>query len=158
MAERAAKRITELMKVSKDCGYAQTGCFSNNSSLDVEENVLCENDVDDCLNYFYMVALASGESLAFFAMKDGLNIVVDIDGPNNGKNQSGNDKFHFKLNTDNSTLYPDYDCISNETCSYDEDFLGGYSTFVTKWVVKNDNLDYLKCPEELNWKTQTSCK
>ena len=32
------------------------------------------------------------------------------------------------------------------------------STNHTLWVIENGNLDYLKCPEELNWDTQTSCK
>lgn len=34
-------------------------------------------------------------------------------------------------------------------------YKGNYST---AWVIQNGNLDYLKCPEELNWETQTSCK
>ena len=29
---------------------------------------------------------------------------------------------------------------------------------MTKWVLENDNLDYLKCPDELDWDTKTSCK
>ena len=26
------------------------------------------------------------------------------------------------------------------------------------WVLVNDNMDYLKCPDELNWETKTSCE
>ena len=28
----------------------------------------------------------------------------------------------------------------------------------TEWVIKNGNMDYLKCPDELDWDTKTSCK
>ena len=29
---------------------------------------------------------------------------------------------------------------------------------LAKWVIENGNLDYLKCPDELNWETKTSCE
>ena len=32
------------------------------------------------------------------------------------------------------------------------------TTYVTAWVIENENLDYLKCPDELNWETKTSCE
>ena len=36
--------------------------------------------------------------------------------------------------------------------------LGNDFQYVTGWVINNGNLDYLKCYDELNWETQTSCK
>ena len=26
------------------------------------------------------------------------------------------------------------------------------------WIIKNGNMDYLKCKDELDWETKTSCK
>ena len=26
------------------------------------------------------------------------------------------------------------------------------------WVIENDNMDYLKCADELNWETKRTCK
>jgi len=82
---------------------------------------------------------------------------VDIDGPNKGKNQEGNDIFGFSIimesdlygNNPQNTLIPDANPLL---------WTGSLNfSYVTAWVVENGNLDYLKCPDELNWETNTSC-
>ena len=151
--ERFAKRVTEFMKVSKDCGFGD-GCFSNAPLLETDNSYASENYLEDLQSENdYMVALADGISLAFYSC---YFITVDIDGPNKGKNQKGNDIFGFGFddNANVNQLYPD-------GIQPDERLTGEWQSFAdheTSWVIENGNLDYLKCPDELNWETKTSCK
>ena len=157
-SERAAKRITEFMKVSKDCGF-EAGCFSSGPLLETDGS-----EYSDAENYLeslqsghtYMVTLADGISLGFSRSK----IRVDIDGQKKKKNQAGKDLFDFTFYTFESEasshganlnqIYP-----SAQPNSWKEDLATQYAT---AWVIENSNLGYLKCPEELNWETKTSCE
>jgi len=150
--ERFAKRVTEFMKISKDCGFDE-GCFSSAPVLDIGGDKYNENDLEEMLGRtYYMVTLSDGVSLGFFHQ----HINVDIDGPNKGKNQDGNDRFNFQVGGEgeNSRLCP-------SLCSLEAAnnvVLNVYGFVHTLWTIRNDNIDYLKCPDELNWETQTSCK
>ena len=159
-SERFAKRVTEFMKVSKDCGFNE-GCFSSEPLLfDGTEQEDCDNYLE-CFQSrrFYMVGVSDGMSIAF--ERDGY-IRVDIDGPNKGKNQEGVDIFNFTIGLAGDTngkqvnqLYP-----SNSPNNWTGNFLdcSQYGKYETAWVIENGNLDYLKCPDELNWETKTSCE
>ncbi len=84
------------------------------------------------------------------------SIVVDVDGPEKGKNQYGKDKFIFDV-TDKG-IYPEG--ISDEDLT-EQCFGHGYCT---KWLIKNDSMDYLKADRtglcengtKLSW-TNKSC-
>ena len=161
-AERFAKRVTEFMKVSKDCGF-ESGCFSSSPMLDIYGNELWENDLESLYEYeYYMVNLADGISLAFGGSFQNWNdgyyqvINIDIDGPNKGKNQDGYDRFHFWCSKNTGCIPYDFasqDDYFNHNFTYDS----GY-TFQEKWILQNDNADYLKCPDELHWTEKTSCQ
>ena len=159
-SERMAKRITEFMKVSKDCGFDE-GCIStaplktfqrNGDIEDIEDNYL--ESLQDGENV-YTVLLSDGIALAFLGGRD--RIKVDIDGPSKGKNLYGDDIHDFCITNKNNVtlLVPSY---------YDTDISNLYLMGSnnggnhTAWVIENGNLDYLKCPDELDWETQTSCK
>ncbi|MBR1908946.1 type II secretion system protein [bacterium] len=168
-----AKRITEFMKVSKECGY-DDGCFS-------DQPFTYEDGTQDDTGYLttelkhydaYMFILSDGTSLAFYD-KSGyayLRIIVDIDGPNKGKNQYGSDLFDFYVCYDEDDgarggktnyLYPSaFPDLWTDNLS---------DAYLTAWVIENGNLDYLKatktsyytyeCPNGkiLDWTTNTSC-
>ena len=139
---RFGQRITEFMKVSKDCGYVDD---SNNNT---------------CIrNTGYSIISADGTGIAIYSQ--GL-LFVDIDGPNKGKNQGGHDIFAFDLT--NEGVIPLKDTASD---SMPLGSCGGSagSTGCTAWVIEMGNMDYLKlndnkCPNgtELDWTTNTSCK
>ncbi len=159
--ERFAKRIIEFMKVSKDCG-SNEGCFSSAPLLNFDGEVWFENYLE-ALQFEddYMVMLADGVSISFHAAPNTLlSIKADIDGPNKGKNQEGNDIFHFTIGlNENSLVYSYLQLIPDNLMGGYGDWdnqKGGYD--LAKWVIENGNLDYLKCPDDLNWETQTSCK
>ena len=97
-------------------------------------------------------------------------ICVDIDGPNRGKSRLANDVFIFSIMTKNgvSSIVPlpfsenvDFSNLSGNYISYNNpDDVEYIETcgYYTAWVIENGNLDYLKCPEELNWETKRSCE
>jgi len=165
--ERFAKRVTEFLKVSKDCGI-NSGCFSSAPLLPPSyfEYELDENYVDSLVEVgAYMVLLSDGTSLAFRTndYPDGedighpCKINVDIDGPNKGKNQLGKDIFDFSIYFNDSGSDIENTVIPSTGWKTGNFYLDSCS-YLTIWVVENENLDYLKCPDELNWETQTSCK
>ena len=175
--ERFAKRVTEFMKVSKDCGTS-AGCFSAAPLLySFEAQVLEDNYFETLQGYHvYMVTLSDGMSIGFQANGFRKNDVthfskirVDIDGPNKGKNQMGNDIFDFSIYTDEN-FAKNHGASSNQL--YPSSAPGYYEVLInnyeTAWVIENGNLDYLKtirgedghnCPngKTLDWTTNTSC-
>ena len=148
--ERFAKRVTEFMKVSKDCGFDE-GCFSTAPLLNSSGGVIYDDYLSELKTTNYMVTLSDGISLRFYAGKIG----VDIDGPHKGKNQMGSDIFSFGIT--NNILFPD--TFFDER--YTNEYLNRYSgqgNYATAWVIEHGNLDYLKCPDELDWGGVYSCK
>ena len=161
--ERFAKRVTEFMKVSKDCGNdLNKGCVSVSSGIvRVTGEAYKPNAEELQNNTAYTVALSDGISLIFGIefVDDGAiaEIITDIDGPNKGKNQYGNDWFYFTMYTSKTfadgsgallnQLYPGVGPIGlTGNLQYD-------GNFITAWVIENGNLDYLKSVEgENGWK------
>jgi len=163
-SERFAKRVTEFMKVSKVCGF-DAGCFSDSLTL-WSDGSECELTTAANLASAYKVILSDGMSLGFHQeISDSRKILVirvDIDGPNKGKNQLGNDLFDFvyvyEATSDGFVVLaplkqlwagPAYN--DNNVPEY---FSDNYSA---AWVLEFGNLDYLKCPDDLV-NGQTSCK
>ncbi len=158
-AEIFGRRLSEFMKVSKNCGMNGEGCFSHSPLLSIDGSKYPEgtNDYFENLSdYTYMVLLADGTSIGF---NGDSKIRVDIDGPNKGKNQIGKDNFtfdfsHWNKNEEFAEITPDCEYYSKAN---DED-LGGPWNYETIWVIKFGNLDYLKCPDELDFVENHSCK
>ena len=156
-----AGRVTEFMKVSKNCGNS-TGCWSdapflNSDGTKYEDNYFAALKSG---NYNSFVILADGTAVAF-NFRSGCRIKVDIDGPNKGKTQYGSDIFDFIINyVDDDNAFENVLIPSVDPDSWTGDFLQeNFATGnVTAWVIRNDNLDYLKCADKLNWETKTSCK
>ena len=165
---RFAKRITEFMKISKDCGTTpNAGCFSQSPDKYLNGN---PGEILDSANYgpstSYKVITSDNMSLLFNYY--GRNIVVDIDGPNKGENTYGKDIFLFVYNPSISDMiYPNDQFMryteGEETIS---ERLFSTGSCAADWIIENDNADYLKadstgkCNDSdivLNWTTNTSC-
>ena len=163
---RFAERITEFLKVTKNCGNT-TGCWST-APLLYSDGTKYEDNYFAGLkpfNYNSFVIIADGMALAFgceISEHGGCRIKVDIDGPNKGKTQLGSDIFDFFILLDESrhdmgvinVLIPSA-IPTAWTGNFSHNFV--IMNYSTAWVIKNDNLDYLKCTG-LNWETKTSCK
>lgn len=163
-SEMFAKRMIEFLKVSKDCGQNK-GCFSEGpmyrkpDSYFGDTEPYAENYYQDLKGYngTYMVTLSDGTSLAFVLWSDA-RIRVDIDGPNKGKNNWGEDLFGFSIGLDSNNN--DWEKYRQLIPDVAPDYYIGTDGFGnwTAWVIQNGNLDYLKCIDDLDWETQTSCK
>ncbi len=161
-AERVADRLKEFMKISKDCGNNE-GCFSTSPLLMLDGSQYAQDYAEDLTRSgAEMFILADGTSVAIVAGFAGstsvsynIHIYVDIDGPTKGKMQEGVDKFSFYILEDG--IYP----VGGGDC-FDDGLSGGwfdtYDTFPAMWVIQNGNLDYLKCADDLDWDSKTSCK
>lgn len=98
---------------------------------------------------------------------DGGGLVVDVNGKR-GKNRPGFDMFNFYFTSKASLgqyLWPEgntYTRNGNQArfprdCRWDIVSVregGG----CTAWVLTNENMDYLHCPEKLGWNKAKSCK
>jgi len=158
---RMAERITEFMKISKNCGFERNkGCFAA-KECDMDKS--CSSGRDDS-NSDYKVILADGTSLAFYYHEVTGYIFVDIDGPNKGESAYNRDLFEFEIDkySTNDELVPEgqgswHGNFEKFNCN---------PTSCTAWVIQNGNMDYLKVGSDgkcangtkLNWTTQTSCK
>ena len=159
-ATRFGDRISEFMKVSKNCGVTtDQGCFSNKKTIQKKSGGDSGVVVNDSSANYYKLILADGSSLIFFPpTSDGVaGIYVNIDGPNKGTPILGKNIFLFNISEENGVYYQDFSsmlafCFNMGQCSF--------------WVIQNDNMDYLKadssgkCPngKVLDMTTNTSCK
>ena len=138
-ATRKGQRLTEFMKVSKDCGYV------------TEDNNTCIKPFVET----YSIITADGTGIGFYGVND--FIWVDIDGINKGKNNAGFDNFGFLLTNDG---------VIPEGCDGSMLMASGRYDNATCWIIQNGNMDYLKtdsqgkCPNgtTLDWTTNTTCK
>lgn len=90
------------------------------------------------------------------------DIIIDIDGPNKGKNEIGKDIFKFYVTKDGLIPLGSPKELSDDELK-SECF--NSKSYCTGWVIQNENMDYLKadntgkCPNgtQLSW-SNTSCK
>ena len=134
---RFGDRITEFMKVSKNCGMATNqGCFLN-------KNVKFIDGRDgggslDAFSSYYKIILADGTAVA---MTDS-NFQVDIDGPNKGQNQLGTDIFLFRY--DDGIVTPYGPSNFSEYLDESNNSIMKNGNKASAWVINYDNMDYLK--------------
>ena len=184
-AKRAGERITEFMKISKNCEFNEGQCFPEKVPVLRNTNGSPYYAMND--GNGYSVITADGMSARFYFAQDLCNkdyvsstyktedpvgaanspfahscgyIQVDIDGLNKGPNIAAKDVFYFYLNKDG--LYPGG--APNQLGSDISDcFIQGATC--TYWVINNGNMDYLKADSNgkcnnsditLSW-TNTSC-
>ncbi len=140
-----ARRITEFMKISKDCGIdANKGCFKS-GYVKFQHNGQNWTTIDD-QSYIYKVMTADGMSIAFWPNGDAS---VDIDGPNRGKFTMGYDYFNFKIannmiNLPCTGLIYTFSQLKNYVNKSAD---GSCSTY---WIINYDNMDYLHFDDDGN--------
>ena len=118
-------RITEFMKLAKDCTIPSVSGCTNNSNF----KTITGSDVGETLGMQgYSYVLADGTTLV---INPGGYIMIDIDGQTKGANTLGKDIFEFDTDSTNGIVAVGdlTNCFTNGNC--------------TKWVIMNDNMDYL---------------
>lgn len=151
---RFGDRLTEFMKVSKNCAQAGQGCYpkkiTSSSGRDMSYSAY---------DFFYKFILADGT--AVFSTVPNLQVIeVDIDGPNKGPSVYGKDIFRFLVSDSGITT----EC-HDKTFSYMLQLLKADGMCASDWVINYDNMDYLKlkggkCPNGRTTLTEQnpSCK
>ena len=111
--------------------------ISKNCEFAVNKGCFSKSNVFDVDGSVYGPSVDSSAEYYKVVLADGTSlafrtrmILIDIDGPNKGKGQ----------------------CQTNMSGDFDNN----YDLYA--WIIYNENMDYLKCPDELNWQNQTSCK
>ena len=175
MSERFANRVTEFMKISKNCPSDENGCMATVPYKDLDGNATGLNFVEGALYKSHPKYLfADGTAIAFdiingscnedYSSSDTTNnplregcggFYVDIDGAK-GANTIGKDLFLFYITK--TGVYPMGSKLSSDASCFRE------STSCAAWVIETGNMDYLKankgvCPNgtTLSWEN-TSCK
>ncbi|MBR1680839.1 prepilin-type N-terminal cleavage/methylation domain-containing protein [bacterium] len=128
---RVGERLTEFMKLSKNCKMTK-GCYTSGSGTS---------------SYDYEFILADGTSVQIYGNKTNISFTIDIDGITKGKNILGYDRFYFHSSENNR-----YDLLPGDSTPMTD----GASTVLaccsvnigmglcSKWVIDYDNMDYLK--------------
>lgn len=140
-ATRFGGRITEFMKISKNCELtANKGCFSKDSPKYIPGGNSAT--MNDSSANVYRVIVADGASIGFLPVLSGNSLAfIDIDGPNKGSNKIGVDRFVFVINKFESK---DHFSAVNYGSSQSQLLTTGDGEGVTHWVVTYDNMDYIK--------------
>lgn len=84
-------------------------------------------------------------------------IIVDINGLEQ-PNTPGIDTFEFRVYTDGVLPNGLVDSASTAEAFNECKNKQGKATQCTAWALKNENMDYLRCPEKLSWDGPKSCK
>ena len=135
---RLGERMTEFMKVSKNCKMeVNKGCLSSAKVKFIAG--VAENNSRDAENSVYKFITADGTSVGFL---DG-GAIVDIDGPTKGPTQYGKDIFMFQLRDNDFVPYR-----QNGVSSYLADLSAGYGISASGWIIDYDNMDYLKLTKD----------
>ena len=133
-AKRAGERITEFMKVSKNCETATGGgCFNIGKYKMISGGDYKEVDTST----FYKIITADNTSVAIGSDSW---IVIDIDGPAKGNFTLGHDIFCFVLFANLGVLPLGNDVSFNELLAD----ISSRGTQASSWIIKYDNADYLK--------------
>ena len=138
-SKRAGERITEFIKISKNCGMlANQGCAPSTKLKNIR-GAQTSSLVDASTDH-YKVITADGTTLVFLQNTE---IYVDIDGPNKGPNTKGMDVFSFQVLNESgiSTIEPYGSTLNFETLLVNL-YTNGASS--TTWIIKYDNADYLQ--------------
>ncbi|MBR1943298.1 type II secretion system protein [bacterium] len=141
--KKAGERITEFMKISKDCGYQPGSGSCLKGSIKKLDGTTAFNG-PPFLGHTYL--LADGAEIDFDCGSNDCYITFDIDGPNKGPFTAGIDYFSF-LATDTGVVPNPNDVTS---CK------GSNGLNCTAWVVQFDNMDYTKADSSGKCKNNTS--
>ena len=140
-AKRVGERITEFMKLSKDCAMnASQGCIQDTS--------------DDSKTSAYKVITADGTSIMFGISDGEPDIYVDIDGPTKGTYTNGKDRFIFDINASKGLITNGYNETFANLLANVKDT--GARDMASTWIIKYDNMDYLNLNSSAQCKNNTS--
>ena len=145
-SEVFVSKILPYLKVSKNCGYS-TGCFPDVSYRYL--TLVSWYSIEKSKRPYKLI-LADGSLLAVEEWGTFATIFYDVNGFS-GPNVLGQDLFDFFV-IENKVV-PGGD--RNTTICKNQKLSDGAAA--TAWVIYNENMDYLRCLDKLDWNTKTTC-
>lgn len=142
-SKRGGERITEFMKLSKDCKQvANSGCFTTGNVKNF--NGTASSDKVDSGSSNYKVITADGTSISFGVSPSDkiLRIFIDIDGPSKGAYTYGKDVFVFENDASFNVMPEGYNKTFAQIIDEFVNRGGGY--YAATWIINYDNADYLQ--------------
>ena len=162
--------LTSYLDLRKNCTTSVSDCFSSDPLLDYKGNAIakrpsnsagCEytfilsNGVAACLR---TILYHEGFSKDDFIRSNGYksHIDIDVDGPKEGPNMRGVDNFDFVIDNDGVTYFTyadneDYDGNRDSDRGFNKDYDS------VSWAFLNNNMDYLRCADDLKWYSKKTC-
>ena len=157
----AGDRISEFLKVTKNCGITNTGnCFASaNTKSNGGSRTAFRLDTETKLYKFILadgssVGITSDNSANFYPPNlisgptdttSHLMFIVDIDGPNKGKNTFGYDLHQFMTWDPNDTQSSYYrELKAYPGAGFSNMLTSCFGEGCTAWVIEADNMDYIE--------------
>lgn len=144
----ATQKLTNYLDVGLNCGTTNMDKCFHLGDLTIMGDDSNTVEVDDC---DYAFVLANGVAVCDRAGA----YEIDLDGPNNGPNSRGIDLFRLDMQNGSLQPMPSYEAGGKESETY-VDFVN-YDRY-NKWFYEIGNMDYLKCPDHLNWINKHTCE
>lgn len=156
--------LKPYLKLTEYCGTKQNVCWSNTKSVGGET-------FDHAYGKYYSKAILS-DGTAVLSLVSSINctgssggiknicglIRVDLNGKRQ-PNTMGRDVFSFHVTKDK--IIPTGTQLENKSSnsSFENGCVGqAEGRGCTAWLLYNENMDYLHCPEKLGWDKAQSCK
>ena len=153
-------KFDNYLKYIKNCGTTDNGCYTD-KIYDLKGNPYT-SDVLTVNSFKAILADGSGFALRVWnenCVKDNdicAFFEVDVNGLKK-PNRFGRDIFRFYVTPKTIIPYGSPIWPGNEDMNFDNRCLVGGAS-CTAWVLINENMDYLHCPEKLGWNKAKSCK
>ena len=146
----ATLKMTSYLDVGYNCGDTNKDkCFSSKKiTLLGGSDEELSNGNEEC-DYTFLLANGVGVCNRYGIFE------LDLDGPNNGPNSRGIDLFRLDRVNDVLAPEPSHEISSTEESATFIDF-AGYDRY-NQWLFEIGNMDYLKCPNTLNWVNKHTC-
>lgn len=169
-AKNIYDRLSPYLKISKDCGQNQ-GCFPDVYYKTLSNVSWMNSDKDSSNLKLHRFMLQDGTSMYIqtrdencaenFGNTDALShicafIAVDINGLSK-PNVTGKDLFWFMLSSEN-IIPRGTQAQTGTTFAGNCKNKNANQWGCAGWVIENENMDYLHCPDELSWDGKHSCK
>ena len=147
--------LISYLNVKLNCRGTKDGrCFSTDPLYEVDGTVAEERDnSSDGCGYMFLLSNGVGVCWRSFSTRDYIDI--DLDGPKKGPNKRGVD--NFKLDTFSDAVLPAVSTNNRDKTINGEFNIDEYDSY-GDWLYSIGNMDYLKCPDDLNWINKHSCE
>lgn len=146
-------KLVNYLDVAVNCTNTDsTRCFLNSDMFEIDGS----GSFRDSGGYSFVLQNGACVYIRVFDQPRIAGVDVDLDGPNKGPNRKGYDIFVLHINLD--LYFEPVNNQRNKVMNADGALrINSDYDFYSEWLYNYGNMDYLKCPNELNWVKKHSC-